>query len=77
LVVSDGLRVAGVGVAIGVVVSLLGGKWVQPLLFDVSPRDPSVFLIVAATLAGVAAAASWLPALRASKVDANVALRTD
>jgi ABC-type lipoprotein release transport system permease subunit len=77
LVVSDGLRVAGVGVVIGVAGALWAAKWVQPLLFNVSPRDPAVFVGVATTLVAVAIAASWIPALRASRVDANVALRTD
>jgi predicted permease len=77
LVVSDGLRVASLGVAIGVLVSLWAGKWAKPLLFDVSPRDPVVFVVVTLTLIFVAAAASWIPALRASKVEANVALRSE
>ena len=68
---------AAVGVAIGVAGALWAGKWVKPLLFNVSPKDPWVFVIVATTLVGVAVAASWIPALRASRVDANVALRTD
>jgi putative ABC transport system permease protein len=77
LVVTDGLRLAGVGVAIGVALSLYAGKWVKPLLFNVSPTDPWVFVLVAVTLILVALAASWIPAMRASRVDANVALRTD
>ena len=77
LVVTDGLRLAAIGVAIGVAGALWAGKWVKPLLFNVSPKDPWVFVIVATTLVGVAVAASWIPALRASRVDANVALRTD
>jgi len=77
LVVSDGLRVAGIGVVIGVAAALWAAKWVKPLLFNVSPRDPIVFVVVATTLVAVAIAASWIPAVRASRVDANVALRTD
>ena len=77
LVVADGLRLAGVGVAIGVAAAFWAGKWVKPLLFDVSPRDPAVFVFVAVTLVAVAVAASWIPALRASRVDANVALRSE
>jgi putative ABC transport system permease protein len=77
LVVVDGLRVASVGVAIGVVAAIWAGKWAKPLLFDESPRDPVVFAVVTITLIVVAAAASWLPALRASKVEANVALRSE
>jgi ABC-type antimicrobial peptide transport system permease subunit len=77
LVVSDGLRLAGVGVAIGVVAAFWAGKWVKPLLFDVSPKDPAVFVFVALALIVVAVAASWIPAMRASRVDANVALRSE
>jgi len=77
LVVSDGLRVATIGVAIGVVAAFWAGKWVKPLLFDVSPKDPTVYVFVAGTLIIVALAASWAPALRASRVDPNVALRSE
>jgi putative ABC transport system permease protein len=77
LVVTDGLRLAALGVAIGVAGAFYAGKWVKPLLFNVSPRDPWVFVLVAVLLIAVAVAASWIPALRASKVDANVALRTE
>ncbi len=64
LVVSDGLRVAGVGVAIGVAIALWAGKWVEPLLFNVSPTDSGVFAIVSLMLLAVALAASWIPAVR-------------
>jgi predicted permease len=77
LVVVEGLRLAVVGVAIGAGVALLAGKWVKPLLFNVSPKDPTVFVVVSLTLISVAVAASWVPALRASRVDPNVALRSD
>ena len=77
LVVTDGLRLAAVGVGIGVAGALWAGKWVKPLLFNVSPKDPWVFVAVATTLVAVALAASWIPAMRASRVDANVALRTE
>jgi len=77
LVVTDGLRVVGVGVTAGLLVALWAGKFVEPLLFRVSPRDPSVFVLVATTLIGVAIAASWMPARRASRVDPNVVLRSD
>jgi ABC-type lipoprotein release transport system permease subunit len=77
LVVIDGLRLALVGVAIGTGVALWAGKWVKPLLFDVSPRDPFVFVFVGTVLIAVATAASWVPAVRASRVDPNVALRAE
>jgi putative ABC transport system permease protein len=77
LVVGDGLRVTLVGVAIGCGAALFAGRWAAPLLYEVSPRDPAVFAVVAATLVFVAVAASWLPARRATRVDPNVALRSD
>jgi putative ABC transport system permease protein len=77
LVVTDGLRVAILGVAIGAAVALYAARWVKPLLFEESPTDPLVFGAVVAVLVATAVAASWLPALRASKVDPNVALRSE
>jgi ABC-type antimicrobial peptide transport system permease subunit len=77
LVVVDGLRLAAIGVAIGVFIAFWAGRFLKPLLFDVSPRDPLVFVTVAGVLVLVAVAASWIPALRASRVDPNVALRTE
>ena len=46
-------------------------------MFDVSPRDPAVFVIVGGTLLGVAILASLIPARRAAKVEPTVALRGD
>jgi ABC-type antimicrobial peptide transport system permease subunit len=77
MIVSDGLRLASVGVIVGIAIALWAGKWVKPLLFDVSPRDPGVFVFVTVVLIAVAIAASWIPALRASRVDPNIALRTE
>jgi putative ABC transport system permease protein len=77
LVVSDGLRIAAVGVAIGTAVAFWAGRFVKSLLFDVSPTDPTVFALVAGMLIVVALVASWVPALRAARVDPNQALRSD
>jgi ABC-type lipoprotein release transport system permease subunit len=64
-------------VVIGTGAALLAGRWVKPLLFDVTPTDPLVFVSVIALLLAVAVAASWVPARRASRVDPQVALRSD
>jgi ABC-type antimicrobial peptide transport system permease subunit len=77
LIVREGLRIVIPGVVLGAIVSLIAGKWVAPLLFDVSPKDPPVLVGVILTLLGVAVLASWLPAERASRVDPNEALRSD
>jgi ABC-type antimicrobial peptide transport system permease subunit len=77
LVVRDGVRVIAVGSVLGVGAVLLGGKFVTPMLYQVSSRDPVVIGGVAATLVIVAVAACLVPAWRAMRVDAAVALRSD
>jgi ABC-type antimicrobial peptide transport system permease subunit len=77
LVMGESLRIVSVGVGLGLVVAVVAGRWISPLLFDVSPRDPMVLAAVVVTLIGAALLASWLPAARASRVDPGVALRAD
>ena len=77
LVVGEGLRVSVMGIGIGTIVALAAARYVGPLLFGVSPRDPAVLTGVATVLVVVALLASVLPAWRASHVDPSVALRGD
>jgi len=77
LVMGDGLRFALTGVALGGVIVLVTGRWVGPLLYEQSPRDPLVLGVVSGALLAVAAVASALPTLRATRVDPTVALRTE
>jgi putative ABC transport system permease protein len=77
LVVVGSLRFAVAGVAIGSVAALLAARWIDPLLFHQSPRDPAVFGGVSVLLIAVAIAASWIPALRAASVDPKTALQSD
>jgi len=77
LVVGEGMRFAVTGVVLGAAVALWGGRWVAPLLFSVSPKDPVVYALVAFALLAAAALASAVPAVRASRVDPNVALRAE
>ena len=67
--------VAGIGAGLGI--ALVGSRLVEGLLFGTSPRDPVVFISVSATLLLVAGAASLVPALRATRVDPMLALRSD
>ena len=75
LVFRGGMKLAGLGLAIGFAASLVIARLLQAILFGVGPRDPLTIVIVAAVLAGVAAAACFVPARRATKVDPIVALR--
>jgi putative ABC transport system permease protein len=77
LVVGEAVRVGGIGIAIGVALALWATKWVKPLLYDVSPTAPGIYVTVAVVLLSVAVLASWVPARQATRVDPNVALRAD
>ena len=77
LIVREGLRVVLPGVLLGSLIALAAGKWIAPLLFEVSPKDPPVLIAVVVTLTLTAVAASLAPALRAARVDPNEALRAD
>jgi predicted permease len=75
MVVLQGLRLAVVGVAIGLTAAFLLSRILSSFLFGVTPRDPAVFTIVPAVLTAVALLAVWVPARRASRVDPILALR--
>jgi putative ABC transport system permease protein len=77
LIVGDGLRVAAAGTVVGLLAALAAGKLVASLLYGVSPRDPLVLASAALVVVAVAAAASYIPARRATKVDPLVALRSE
>jgi ABC-type antimicrobial peptide transport system permease subunit len=75
MVVSQGMILALVGVAIGLAASFGLARLITTFLFGVTAKDPFVFAGVPLLLAAVALFAVWLPARRASKVDPLIALR--
>jgi predicted permease len=75
MVVGQGVRAAAIGSAAGILGALALGRAIAALLYGVKPTDPLVLLGVVAILLAVAAAASFVPALRASRVDPMEALR--
>ncbi|HEX5047009.1 MAG TPA: ABC transporter permease [Gammaproteobacteria bacterium] len=77
LVVGEGVRVVVVGLALGAAVALVLASRVSPLLYQVSAKDPVTYAGVVGILLVVAVVASLAPALRAARVDPNVALRAD
>ena len=77
LIVGAGLRFAVTGIIVGLGITLATGRFVAPLLYGVSARDPSILATVAGVLLSVAVAASAIPALRATRVNPNVALRVE
>jgi len=77
MVVGSGLRLAGLGVIVGFAGALLLTRLMQGVLYGISPNDPLTFGVVAVALLVVAGVASWIPALRATRVDPLVALRAE
>jgi len=77
LVVGGGLRLVTTGVVLGSLLAFMAGRWVTGLLFEESPSDPAVYILVAVTLVVVALLATAVPAVAASRLDPNVALRAD
>ena len=77
LVVGQGVRFGLAGVALGTLLAYAASRWLEPLLFQQSPRDPVVYTAVGAVLVLVALAASGAPAVRASRADPNTALRSE
>jgi predicted permease len=77
MIVEQGLRHAGLGAALGLVVALIGTRWLAATLFDVSPTDPVTIALVTVALLAVALVACWLPARRAATTDPVQALRSE
>ncbi|MGH9841026.1 MAG: ABC transporter permease [Blastocatellia bacterium] len=77
LVIGQGLRLALIGIAVGLAGTFALTRWMETLLFGVPPTDAATFGVVAVLLAIVAVVACWIPARRATKVDPMVALRCE
>jgi FtsX-like permease family/MacB-like periplasmic core domain len=75
LVIGQGIKLALIGVLIGVGGALAVTRLMRSLLFGVSAVDPLTFMVVAVSLTLVALVACWLPARRATKVDPLAAIR--
>ena len=75
LVVKQALSFAVAGIALGAAIALCAARWIQPLLFGESARDPIVFACVACAVGIVSLCASTSPALRATRADPTSALR--
>ena len=77
MVVSEGMRMAGIGIVLGAVAALAAARSLRTLVFGVATTDVATYGAVAAILTVVALAASYIPARRASRVDPLIALRSD
>ena len=77
LVVGQGLKLAAFGVAGGLLGAFMLSKLLAGMLYEVDPRDPSVFVLMPVLVFVVALLASWIPTTRALRVDPASALRVE
>jgi putative ABC transport system permease protein len=75
MTVMQGLKLVAVGLVIGMAAAFVLTRVMASLLFGISATDPVTFLTIALLLLAVAALASYIPALRATRVDPMIALR--
>ena len=71
------LRLALIGIGVGIIASILLARLIASLLFQTAPSDPLTFVGMVALLGAVALLAGYFPARRASRIDPMVALRTN
>jgi predicted permease len=76
-VMRGGLKLVGIGLGIGFLIALAVTRLVRGLLYGVNPTDPVTFAAIALLLVGVALAASFVPAWRATRVDPLESLRAE
>jgi len=77
MVLGEAGKLCGVGVAVGIVVTLAVGRWAASLLFELKPYDPAMIATACLGVAVVAVLASTVPARRAAKLPPMVALREE
>ena len=77
MIVGQGMKLAALGILIGLGASLVVTRFLKTLMFGISTTDPATFVLLALALTAVALLACYLPARRATKVDPLVALRCD
>ncbi len=75
LIVGEGMRLAGLGLGLGLLAAFALTRWLQAQLFEVRATDPLTYVVIAALLMGVALFACYVPARRATKTDPMTALR--
>ena len=77
LVMMQGLTPVIAGAGLGLIAAAFASQILRTLLFGVTPADPLTFVLLPALLIAVAAAACFVPAMRAARQDPTAALRTE
>jgi putative ABC transport system permease protein len=76
-VIGRGLKLAAIGVAVGVTLALALSGVMATMLYEVSATDPLTFVLVPLVLLAIAAIACYVPARRATRVDPAIALKAE
>ena len=77
MIVGEGMRLTGAGLVVGVLAALATAGSLRAMLFQIEPYDPMTLGGIAVLLTAIAAAACYVPARRAARIDPLVALRPD
>ncbi len=77
LILGDGVRLAGAGIVLGLVVSLSLATGLRTFLFGIGPTDPLTWIVMVASVLGITVVTCWIPARRATRVEPVAALKTD
>jgi putative ABC transport system permease protein len=77
MIVREAAMLLAAGLVVGVVTSIAAAKFAEALLFGLRPQDPVTLASAVAMLAAVSLAASYLPALRAARLEPTMALRDE
>jgi putative ABC transport system permease protein len=77
MVMREAATLLAVGLLVGVVTALAAGRTAGAMLFGLQPHDPATLVTAAAALAAIALGASYIPALRASRLEPTMALREE
>ncbi|HZT31066.1 MAG TPA: ABC transporter permease [Bryobacteraceae bacterium] len=75
LVLKEGVALVAIGTALGVAMSLVAGRYLKTLLYDISATDIRTYMAVVFAIAAAAMVAAWIPARRAASLDPTVTLR--
>jgi ABC-type antimicrobial peptide transport system permease subunit len=77
MVLRQSLKLAALGIVVGVVVAIGLSGFLEALLYDTAPRDPLTYGLVPLFLGATALLSAWIPARRATKVDPRSALTAE
>jgi predicted permease len=75
MVLKEGVALAAIGTVVGLAISLMAGRYLKALLYDIGATDLRTYLAVVVAIGTAAIVAAWLPARRAASLDPTVALR--